>query len=174
MSWDRKISIDPWCNSFYCVLSSPDTGSQMPDNSKSQARVWRAYLKQGIQLPGTKLMSWKVKNTLRFFGYRISDKFQFPRKWHCPQCSRLLAGPVRILELFMRKRPHCLAFVKQSNRSPSQHLCPLATVQTGNTKHLRIVTKWIIPRTDPKDGRVSKVWTNRIKGEAESGRGRSI
>lgn len=84
MSWESKISIDPGCNSFCCGLSSPDKGNQMLDNSESQAWVWRACFKQGIQLPGTKLMSWKVKNTLGFFGYRISDKFQFPRKWHCP------------------------------------------------------------------------------------------
>lgn len=47
-------------------------------------------------------------------------------------------GASEDLELFIRKRPHFLAFVKWSNRSCSQALCPLATVRTGNSKTLKM------------------------------------
>lgn len=171
MSWESKISVVPGCNSFCWMLSSSDIGSQMPGNSESQALAGRSCLKEATWPQTNELKSEKHTQFLWLQNLR---QVSVSQEMALSSVFTSAGGASEDLELFMRKRTHFLAFVKWSNRSPSQHLCPLAIVQTGNTKHLRIVTKWIIPRIDPKDGRVGKVWTNRIKGEVESGRCRPI
>lgn len=177
MSWVSKIWIGPEHSSFYRTPSSPD-------NSESQAWVWLSCFEQGYSClaPSSWVEKWNPQST-GLLDRRISNRFQLPRKWHRLQHSLLvLVGPLRSL-IFSLERGHGKSEVSWAefsstewNNRSSQHLCPLATLQKDKTKHLRIVAKCIMPRMDPEDLRVleiSKVWTKRIKREAESGKCRS-
>lgn len=77
------------------------------------------------------------------------------------------------LEFFIRRRPHFSSICSRKQHKLFIAPAPIAHLQTGNTKPLRIVTKWFMPGIDPEDLYEDLVKEN-IHREAESGQCRSI